>query len=231
LTLFDKDMLTAENVHRHALGMQDVNQMKAIAMAQHLKRMFPHLSCEGFAEEIEQRIGKTEFFAPFDLIINATGNETLGLLLNELLYPQKPVLHCWLDPMGLGGHVVYVKPQPHRGCYRCLFRMDETFGLYNAASFAAPGQDVTRTFSGCSGVYTPFSNLDSIRTATEAVRLGGKALAGELDSSHLVSWYGNGKDFVNAGFVLSKRASLGNQCLIDVVNFSDQDCSVCGVGV
>jgi molybdopterin/thiamine biosynthesis adenylyltransferase len=230
LTLIDGQILTNENVHRHVLGMVDINKLKATTMVQRLQNKFPHLDFKAVPTDVEEQLDKDgTFLKQFDLIVNATGDETLGLELNELLHLHQNQIHTWLDPLGIGGHVLYVHPAPARGCFRCLFKVDPQEGLYNAASFAKHGQDFTRSFSGCGGVFTPFSDLDSVRTAVETAKLCVRVVTAKVLTSALLSWRGPEDEFVRAGFQLSPRAaSVDVGCVLETPDFIDQSCPVCG---
>jgi hypothetical protein len=70
-----------------------------------------------------------------------------------------PRLHAWLEPLGIGGHVLATGVARSSGCFRCLFQTDTEYGLTNAASFVEPGQAFQRTYADRAGTFTLFTAL------------------------------------------------------------------------
>jgi molybdopterin/thiamine biosynthesis adenylyltransferase len=207
LRLVDAEALESCNLYRHALGIGYVDVNKAEGMSQAIQTRYPHVETQFRPEAIEAVLqNDPDFVLTADVILVALGEETLELRLNELLGPQKPRVHAWLDPLGIGGHVLATAITPGPGCLRCLFERQEAHGLVNKASFAQPGQSFQRSFAGCSGTFTPFSGIDADRTAVEAARLIARILRGQEAENLLVSWFGFAEDFEGAGFTLSARA-------------------------
>jgi molybdopterin/thiamine biosynthesis adenylyltransferase len=229
LRLIDPEKLTNENIHRHLLGVADVDHFKAESVAKFLEAQLPHLSVEYVNGPVEDVIRDKEAFLFADLLINATGDETLGQVLNEALRAKMPVLHCWNDPMGLGGHVLLTFPgQP--GCYECIFKLDSDTGApYNAASFSDRDQDIARSFAGCAGVFVPFSVLDSVKTATECASTAASVLSGSRTEPTMISWFGDASSFLTNGFRLSPRAGLFRPGETKVESdFIRDTCEACG---
>jgi hypothetical protein len=208
LRLLDPEPLVSGNLYRHALGIVDVGVNKAKAMSDAIQAHYPHVEAQFRAEGIETVLqSDPDFILSADLILITLGDETLELRLNQLLGPKKPRIHAWLDPLGIGGHVLATAVNGRPGCFRCLFSRDEHTGLANRASFVRPGQVVQTSLAGCSGIFTPFAAIDADRTAIEAARLIAKILRGQEGHNHLlVSWLGDTEDFTQAGFTLSIRA-------------------------
>jgi molybdopterin/thiamine biosynthesis adenylyltransferase len=207
--LVDPESLESCNLYRHALGIGHVGLNKAEGMSRAIQARYPHVESLFCAMGIEAVLeNDPNFVLSADVILLALGEETLELRLNELLGPQKPRVHAWLDPLGVGGHVLATALKRGPGCLRCLFERQEAHGLVNKASFAQPGQRFQRSFAGCSGTFTPFSAIDADRTALEAAKLIVRILRGQENQNLLVSWFGFPDDFEAAGFALSARARL-----------------------
>lgn len=224
LEIVDKETLTSANVHRHLLGVDSNNSSKAGAVAEFLQRKFPHLSILGWQTKAEEYILKVK---DADLVFNCTGDETYGLHLNDSHFSSWPIVHAWVDPLDLGGHALLSLPaQP--GCFRCIFADDATLGLYNAASFTEPGQDFTRTFSGCAGVFVPFSRMDAALIAVHATRLALKTLSSSESKPTLLSLPGAQEEFEKTEFKKSKRVDLVKPCgLLMEHGFKNPNCPVC----
>jgi hypothetical protein len=227
--LVDPETLTNANCHRHVLGVRHVGGKKVFALAAEFSANYPHQTFLAMDQKIQYVLdSEPDFILGADLVVIALGDETLALYLDRKLRPKRQV-HAWLDPMGLGGHVLSTGES--RGCFSCLFKRDpaQLNRLYNAASFAAAGQNVQRSFSGCAGVFTPFSALDADRVGAIAARESIAALLNPTPKSVLVSWFGDRTAFERNGFNLSKRAHLfefGQERVES--DFQSDDCHVCG---
>lgn len=228
LRLVDPDALGHENVYRHPLGFAHLRANKAKGMERFLRGRFPHLRVESRDQSAEVVLrDDRSFLLSADLIVIAIGEETAELRLNDLLARELPVIHTWLEPLGVGGHALFVAPVPARGCYRCLFSVGAE-GLANRASFARSGQAFQRTHAACQGNFTPYGEMDADRTAIEASRLCLQALAGTVTRSVLVSWFGDPSHFSAEGFALSQRASLFQPGeMRHEYNFAATGCSGC----
>ncbi len=228
LLLVDHEALTAANLYRHFLGAESLGREKAVAMRDALRQRFPDLAVTAIAKPIERVL--EEHLAEVgdsDLVAVAVGDETLERRLNEYFGRGPLRIHVWLEPLGLGGHVLACGAS-RRGCLHCLYRRDEAFGLVNMASLTAPGQTFRRAIGGCAGTFTPFGASDAVRAATEAAREVVRLLSGH-GSSRLTSWVVERAAFEDSGFRVSERCALmrdGSMVILD--EFSRLDCHVCG---
>ncbi|HYJ86979.1 MAG TPA: ThiF family adenylyltransferase, partial [Pyrinomonadaceae bacterium] len=206
LRIVEPEVLTSGNVHRHALGASYVGINKAIGMKAQLGLRFPHIQVECREEKVEDVIKKNQdFVMGADLVVIALGDENLELRLNDLLARRVPRLHVWVEPLGVGGHLLATGIASGTGCYRCLFDVDPSYGIFNKSAFAAPGQHFQRTFSGCAGSFTPFASVDADQAAVEAARHAASILMKAETENVLISWRGSAPDFAQAGFLLSTR--------------------------
>lgn len=209
LRLVDPEQLTSANIHRHVLGVNYLRWNKARGMAFELGHRFPHLATEYREQTIEDVLrAEPAFITDADLIVIAIGEPTVELRINDLLGPKMPRLHAWVEPMGIGGHLLATGIFEGPGCYRCLYEEDETFGLVNLASFAAPGQHFERTMGGCAGQFVPFAALDADRIAGEAARLAVHILTHGEREHVLVSIREDERAFCDAGYRIAPRARL-----------------------
>ncbi|NTW01770.1 MAG: hypothetical protein HGA19_10820 [Oscillochloris sp.] len=230
LRLIDPDHLAGGNIHRHVLGVTYLGFNKALGLTIELLRRYPHLMAEHFATDALTLLRqKPELLTDADLIVIAIGDPTIELRLNDLFGSNRPRLHAWVEPLGLGGHVLATGIANQPGCYRCLFKNDKVHGLVNKASFAAPGQAFQRTMGGCSGQFVPFAGLDADRIAGEAARLATQILQGVEQEHVLISIREDESMFQNAGFHLAPRARLlrpGERRR--ETRYTHQECPICG---
>jgi molybdopterin/thiamine biosynthesis adenylyltransferase len=235
LTLIDKDTLKPENTFRHVLGHSYPSNKKVLALKDDIEKKMPYISITAKDKTIEELIAANEFhFNEFDLIIVALGVPTIELYLNQLCHITKnapPILFTWLEPYGIGGHALVTNNGGYSGCLECLYvsdTPDKEKTLFNKASFAEKGQTFAKTLTGCGSLFTPYSALDSSQTAILATRLALFVLNGEEPDNPLLSWKGNNKHFLEAGFKLSIRYSQTETELFEKrYNYKHENCPIC----
>lgn len=123
LTLVDPDTLQPENLGRHLLGYPALFKLKAYALRDELLSQFPLAKVESVAKSVVEH--RALFSA--DLVIDATGEESVSELLNGWRIDRKtktPILHTWIKG---NGECVQSLWADHSGfgCYRCLKLTDE----------------------------------------------------------------------------------------------------------
>lgn len=168
----------------------------------------------------------------FDLVIMATGDDNVSLMINRFFHAKgirSPILYSWLEPYGIGGHVL-VTNMEDKGCFQCLFTpMQPCSEFSNRASFVAPGQAFTKDIAGCANRFTPFGSLDAGNTASLAVRLSLKVLSGKITTNGLYSWKGESDDMIDAGFQVSDRYfNIDTTTTSKGVKVYNPNCAVCG---
>lgn len=234
LTLVDPDIMQDENTYRHALGRVGLGHGKAASVAADLEVRYPYT-------KIRQEPGRAEALiaggkvAPgrFDLFVIAVDDMTAALHLGQALQskpPRQGAVNAWVDPMGLGGHVLTTIPGSS-GCLRCLFTKPTTGrGLFthNRASFVAEGEKVEADLGGCGNRFTPFGTLDASQTAVIAARAAVDVLLGRATEATLRSWKGDAREFQAAGYATSDRYSM-SQAELDLAapRFVNARCPQC----
>lgn len=236
LTLVDHDELTAENSFRHVLGRRYWGKNKAAALGMELESELPYVRLRLMPSRIEAAIadGSLEF-RQYDLVVLALGNPTVELAVNERLHELQsgPAgLFTWVEPLGIGGHVLLAHNADGCGCFECLYTPadDTSDALANRAAIAASGQSFGRALSGCGSLYTPYGASDAARTAEMAVRLAIDALTGTERGNPLHSWKGDPTAFCEAGFHLAPRfeTPVGELSRLRF-DYASPRCAVCGV--
>jgi molybdopterin/thiamine biosynthesis adenylyltransferase len=233
VALIDHDKLRPENTYRHVLGWAHWRENKAKALKSQLESKLPYLECEAFPRKIQEVLRRGEIdLEDHDLIACATGDMTLELGLNEHIAgieATPPLLHAWLEPYGIGGHVL-VSGNEETGCLECLFTSSNGEGrLHNRAAFAQKGQEFGRRLAGCGSLHTPYGSADALRTAELATRLATDVLTGREDGNPLRSWKGDPEEFLAEGYQLSNRFSLtSGQLEKQKYAYVAGGCPVCG---
>jgi hypothetical protein len=231
LRFVDPELLEAENVHRHVLGVRHLDVGKATALRDEIGSRMPHLTLDARRARVEDIVvSEPSLILSADLIVVALGDETLERRLNRLLAGGPPRVHAWLEPLGVGGHALLCG-LPGGGCFECLLVLDRELGLTNRAALTAPGQEIRRSLAGCAGTFSPYSALDARRTALEAAGLIGAALTGDEEQNVLISWRGDRSALETHGYRLSSRERVlleGGRARIAGPDFARADCPVCG---
>ena len=168
LMLVDPDLLEPTNIGRHFLGAPEVGLAKAGGCEKIIKLQLPHINVIGRQARIQDlRLAALRA----DIIIDATGEDSVGELLNDWILTEpgtrRPkLLHVWIE--GHGSAVrSFVSSDPDFGCLRCLHPDPEHEPRYRALKSDAP----TDLRQGCGGTtYTPYGPSAPILAAGLACR-------------------------------------------------------------
>ncbi|HZW26512.1 MAG TPA: ThiF family adenylyltransferase [Gallionella sp.] len=156
LTLVDFDRLLPQNIGRHRLGFPDVLLNKAVAMAKELKRQAP--GAEIRALPVDVRLAQ---LGELDILIDATGEESLGhWLCNHYPHPI-PMLSVWIEGPGTAVRAL-MRTNASGACYRCLWHSNRRGEL---RSTLAPLPEILAGH-GCEGLYVPFPASVSVHAAS-----------------------------------------------------------------
>jgi molybdopterin-synthase adenylyltransferase len=241
LTLVDYDDMAFENVHRHVLGIDQVflandehfyEYPKVWGLKAEINRKYPFTEVVPYLKNIftvlaEEKISKNDI----DLMIIAIGSPNNEMRINRKLFElpdPPPTIYTWVEPLGIGGHTLITLNREKEGCYQCLFNADEESPIYNRSAFAQPGQDFSKTITGCGSVFTPYNFLDSERSAMLTVEAGIKVIMGKMEGNPLLSWKGEDDLFREYGYKTTIRYTFSNEKLIDRRNsYKNDSCPVC----
>ena len=173
LVLIDNDILTTGNLGRHILGFSDVGKNKARGMARKFLRDAPGANVKPI-----HRDAKEVNLTKMDLVIDATGEESLGYVLEPKYHAAQARLSTWIEGPGIAvrGHL---KTERCQACGYCLANYARE-GLYQATVEPMPkiyaGQ-------GCEQEYVPFPATVSIQAACLALDMALEWVAGNQTST------------------------------------------------
>lgn len=201
IIMIDDDDLEADNIYRHRLGGRYLNfkpnpksglirkGYKVSALADELKNNLPHIKLIPKPVKFEEACDDKDFLSS-DLVIIAVGSPTTNLLINKKLKEigLHNVIFCWNEAAGYGGHSVALDLR--LSCFECLYTNTAGFTSEGELNLLKTGQQIAKNLTGCAGVFTPFSNLDSANTAILAAQ---QSLEFLLNNKHSVAmtWRGN----------------------------------------
>ena len=230
IVIVDSDLLSEDNIYRHVLGGQEIGQNKAEAMKKHLEHRLPYINITAKPMTREQW-NNNEEWGDVQMIIDATADFTGMREMNKAIANSEkilPVIYCWLEACGIGGHTVLVDGKS-KGCIECLFEFKDQ-GPYRRSDFLDPYQNITKDLTGCGGTFTPYSALDAIKTATLTVELALEFFINDLESSYRY-WVGDNNLAEELGLKLSPWYEKAKTVRREDVEtkFSKRNCPVCGV--
>lgn len=156
LTLVDCDYLLPQNIGRHRLGFPDLLSNKAEAMAKELKRLAPGADIRALPVDVRQaQLGKV------DLLIDATGEESLGHWLCGNYPSSMPMLSVWIEGPGTAVRAL-LRTNASGACFRCLWHSNKR-GELRSTLDPLPA---ILAGHGCEGLYVPFPATVSVHAAS-----------------------------------------------------------------
>ncbi|MBM71130.1 MAG: thiamine biosynthesis protein ThiF [Haliea sp.] len=202
LTLVDFDSLFPQNIGRHRLGFPDLLLNKAEAMAKELKRLAPGAAVRALPIDVRQaQLGE------LDLLIDATGEESLGHWLSGHYPAPMPMLSVWIEGPGTTVRAL-LRPHASGACYRCLWHSNRRGELRSTVD----SLPAILAGHGCEGLYVPFPASVSVQAAS---------LGAEMTL-----------DWVNGVYSPALRTRLidhtHQSATPDCDPLIDRDCPICG---
>lgn len=152
LDLVDPDLMMPENLGRHALGYPSLFKNKAEALSAELMRQFPFSKVR--PRVVNVRTLEELFKA--DLVIDATGEEIVGELINAMRLERgtkTPVLHVRIRGNGECVQTFWAQGRD-LACLRCLLQADHK--NYRQERFPVLKVEPQRKQLACSG-FTPYA--------------------------------------------------------------------------
>lgn len=234
LDILDKDTFSADNVHRHFMGFEAVKQ-KATSHKSDLLRniltekyVYSDIDSLNYVDRTVETVilENPDRLCQYDLIISALGEPTLNLAISDLLVTHQigvPFIVCFNEPYGIGGHVITTNIS-NESCLRCFYT-DPVCGILCSfrGSLVEANQTFKKSLSGCSGIFVPYSTLDSQQTAIYAARKAVEVLTGKLIHNDFHTWRGDASLLRSQGFRVSEYFLSGTE----IKHFSNSNCPIC----
>lgn len=155
LELIDPDRLGPNNLGRHRLGFGELHQYKAPALETELKQAMPSANISALSCDVRD----IEMADP-DLIIDATGEESLGYWIAGKYHRETPILSVWIEGDGVAVRSLLKRPGPG-ACYKCLCDYNRDY------AFRSVTEEIGDVFTGhgCEELYVPFPATVSLQAA------------------------------------------------------------------
>ena len=230
LTVSDPDTFSEENLYRHVLSVKDIGRLKTVALAREMDLRHPWAEVNSWCKRLEE-LRDSVLLQRFDLVVIAIGSPTVERLFAEYCRQEDvgvPVINCWLEGYGIGGHAILVMPGA-KGCWHCAYVDPKTLrrGLTSNLNFLKPGQVAMRNHGGCGTQFLPYSGIAASCTATMAADLAVRLLAGEVAMSSKASWKGGDAEAMRASIEVTWRYRRFGESL-RILPLHDENCDLCG---
>ena len=229
LTLSDPDAFSEENLYRHVLSVKDIGRSKTAAIAREINMRHPWADVTYWSKRLEE-LRDPEVLRSFDLVVIAVGSPTVERIFAEYcrwVALKVPVINCWLEGYGIGGHALLAMPGT-KGCWHCAYVDPETLtrGLTSNLNFLKPGQVVMRNHAGCGTQFLPYSGVAASCTATMAADLAVRCLTGAVAVSSKVSWMGSDADAKRESVEVTWRCRHFVESM-RILPLHDENCDLC----
>ncbi|WP_342560607.1 ThiF family adenylyltransferase [Psychrobacillus sp. FSL W7-1457] len=241
--LVDNDILLPENSMRHFLGLNHIlmggtYKFKTDILSLYLKSNFTEVEVEKFTKNVKNFIDDNlkELSTKYDLIVSALGSPTYELYLNDFIYKNKiniPIIYSWIEPLGIGSHILVTNNSEIPGCFRCLYTEEDNLNrlVHNRGSFVNPEDNYLRKMQGCHSEFTPYSYLDSQEISINLSKIILEVMNNKFKGNKLISYLGDSRRFTDEGFEPSLRykqiSLLGAKT--NTVCVKQNECVTCGV--
>lgn len=161
--LIDPENLTIDNLGRHLLGFNYLDQSKALAVAHYLTDYRPDRKVIALRESIEA-IPTEELNSATALFVCTGDVMSEKWLLQKMceVIIQTPAFILWLEPYGASGIMVYVNPSDKEGLNALREQVQDGFMRFNLIDRVEyeEGDKLTKSDVGCHGQYALYSAND-----------------------------------------------------------------------
>lgn len=187
ITIIDPGRLDWPNVGRHALGAGNVGSYKATAMADLVRRDFPHIeAAEPIALRVEELLLANDArLASADVIVSTTGNWSSNAALNDWAAHTdmgKRLVIGWLEAHACAGQAVVLLPPD--GCVHCGF--DGTgVPKFRVTEWS---EETLLQEPACGASFQPYGPIDASHVSTLVAETALDVLLGEISSPTHRMW-------------------------------------------
>lgn len=206
LTIIDKETLGIGNIGRHKLGFESLFSYKSEALKTQLGVSFPTADIQ----TSKLNIKNYSFLQGYDLIVNATGEQSLSDWLSSELNQKNftPVLTVWIEGPGAVVRTV-LQPTKSSACYRCLASIDRE-PMYPAVD---KEYEIKLGGHGCESLYVEYP-------ATAAL------FAASLASNHIMDWLNNEGSPLLRTMVINRNYNKNSP---DLDPIKQPECPACSI--
>ena len=161
--LVDPDNLTVDNIGRHLLGFNYIDQQKASAVAEYLTLYRPDRKVDAIAKHVEE-LSKDQINKASAIFLCTGDIMSEKWLLDKLRRKEVyiPSFMLWLEPYGVSGIMIYVSPSEVKAINGLIEAATDSFldyCLIDRAEYES-GSKLIQRDAGCNGGYALYSAND-----------------------------------------------------------------------
>lgn len=191
--LTDRDWLTVDNIGRHLLGFEYINQHKSYAVAHYLQQYRPDRKVQALLKNLQEL--KEKEINKASAIFVCTGD----IMSEKWLFSQmaegnirKPAFILWLEPYGISGIMIYANPEDEESVIRLREKANNSFMNYCLIKREEyeDGEKLTKHDAGCNGSYSLYSANDVSMFLSSMFPIIDKLLE-QPSESKIYRWVGN----------------------------------------
>ncbi|RXJ94807.1 hypothetical protein CRV00_05605 [Malaciobacter molluscorum] len=183
LLLIDPETLSSDNIARHLLGMEYLEQNKAIALKRYLGKQFLDIEISAVDEYVEDVLNDLK---DCDLIITALGSDANHIeekiIRDAINKNSAPVISCWFEATACIGHGILFDST----CDSKVFNINKLFNEIMLLDEKATSMFV-KSDVGCNSNYMPYTYLNANLHLNHFANMVTKYLMDEKIKNHWVS--------------------------------------------
>lgn len=214
-SLIDRDWLTVDNLGRHLLGFEYINQHKSYAVAHYLQQYRPDREVKAQTKNLQQL--KDEEINSSCALFVCTGDVMSEKWLIKKMAEgsvRKPAFILWLEPYGISGIMIYVNPNDGGSIKRLIDKVNDNFiefCLIKQDEYIN-GEKLTQHDAGCNGGYALYSANDVTMFLSAMFPIIDQLLE-QPSESICYRWVGNIKIAVEKSINLVKSSDMSKNTL------------------
>lgn len=214
-SLTDRDWLTVDNIGRHLLGFEYINQHKSYAVAHYLQQYRPDRGVEVLSKNLQQL--KVDEINRSSAVFVCTGDvmsEKWLLMKMTEGSITRPAFILWLEPYGISGIMIYVNPEDIESVKRLIEKANDCFNEFCLISKEeyVNGEKLTQRDVGCNGSYALYSANDVTMFLSAMFPIIDKLLEQPTESK-CYRWVGNIKIAIEKSIRLVKSSEMSKNTL------------------
>lgn len=195
-TLIDNEVLSIDNIGRHLLGFNYIDQFKVHALSSYLHSIRPEQKVDAKDERVQDYLERSiEKLNNHTALFVCTGDTMSDEYIINLINHNKitiPVFFLWLEPYGIAGHLVYINKRDSHADIQ-IVNQETMLYCHNVIAdieYSNSKHKFSKRDAGCNGAYTLYSGNDVLLMLSAFYPIICELLE-KPDKSKCYRWVGN----------------------------------------
>lgn len=195
-TLIDNEVLSIDNIGRHLLGFNYIDQFKVHALSSYLHSIRPEQKVDAKDERVQDYLERSiEKLNNYTALFVCTGDTMSDEYIINLINHNKitiPVFFLWLEPYGIAGHLVYINKRDSQTDIQ-IVNQETMLYCHNVIAdieYSNSKHKFSKRDAGCNGAYTLYSGNDVLLMLSAFYPIICELLD-KPDKSKCYRWVGN----------------------------------------